>query len=169
LELPFKTKRVYTFSPKEEHHEISATESDKIHILPQKKAWQEAVVKVGDKVKKKQLLVKGTTRISFQANVWIFAVLAILLGSIWGIGKAGVYKYIPENYPDDVGMVGGIVGVLGGLGGFFTPIVFGYLLEYTGLWSSAWAFMLVLSFAGMWWLLHDIAHKADKQEKLNKS
>ena len=162
-------KRVYKFSPKEEHHEYSATESDNLHILPMKKAWQEAVVKVGDKVKKKQLLVKGTTRISFQANVWIFAILAILLGAIWGIGKAGVYKYIPENYPDDVGMVGGIVGVLGGLGGFFTPIVFGYLLEYTGLWSSAWAFMLVLSFAGMWWLLHDIAHKADKRAKLSQS
>jgi len=156
-------KRVYHFSPKEKHHEISTIDSDKIHVLPVKKVWQEAVVKVGDKVSKAQLLVKGTTKISFQANVWIFAILAILLGSIWGIGKAGVYKYIPEHYPDDVGMVGGVVGVLGGLGGFFTPIIFGYLLEYTGLWSSAWAYILVLSFAGMWWLLHDSAHKADRK------
>ncbi len=131
-----------------------------------KKAWQEVIVKVGDKVKKKQLLVKGTTRISFQANVWIFAILAILVGSIWGIGKAGVYKYIPEHYPDDVGMVGGVVGVMGGLGGFFTPIIFGYLLEYTGLWSSAWAFMLFLSFMGMWWLMRDTVHKVDKLEKI---
>lgn len=27
-----------------------------------------------------------------------------------------------------------MVGVLGGLGGFFSPIIFGYLLEWTGLW-----------------------------------
>ena len=162
-------KRVYKFKPKAPDADASVIDSEKFLILPQKIAWQEAIVKVGDEVKKKQLLVKGTTKISFQANVWIFAALAILLGAIWGIGKAGVYKYIPENYPDDVGMVGGIVGVVGGLGGFFTPIVFGYLLEYTGLWSSAWGFMLVLSFAGMWWLLHDIAKKADKRAKLNQS
>jgi len=155
-------KRVYKFSPKEASDEISTIDSDNIHILPVKKAWQEAIVKVGDKVKKKELLVKGTTRISFQANVWIFAILAIIMGSVWGIGKAGVYKYIPEHYPDDVGMVGGVVGVMGGLGGFFTPIVFGYLLEYTGLWSSAWAFMLFLSFMGMWWLMHDSVKKEDK-------
>ena len=159
-------KRVYKFSPKDKSDELNTIDSEKIIILPKKKTWQEVIVKVGDKVKKKQLLVKGTTRISFQANVWIFAILAILVGSIWGIGKAGVYKYIPEHYPDDVGMVGGVVGVMGGLGGFFTPIIFGYLLEYTGLWSSAWAFMLFLSFMGMWWLMRDTVHKVDKLEKL---
>ena len=156
-------KRVYKYSPKEKEDEISHIDSDEIHIFPIKKDWQEPVVKVGDHVKKKQLLAKGTTRISFQANVWIFATLAILIGAIWGIGKAGVYKYIPEHYPDDVGIVGGVVGVLGGLGGFFTPIIFGYLLDWTGLWSSAWAFMLFLSFAGMWWLLKDSVENEEKK------
>jgi NNP family nitrate/nitrite transporter-like MFS transporter len=156
-------KRVYTFSPKEKSDDTNVVDSDKILVLPIKNTWQEAVVKVGDTVKKKELLVKGTTKISFQANVWIFAILAILAGSIWGIGKAAVYKYIPEHYPDDVGMVVGVVGVLGGLGGFITPIVFGYLLEYTGLWSSAWAFMLFLSFMGMWWLLKDSVNKEEQK------
>ncbi len=156
-------KRVYHYSPKEKEDDVNLIDSDKMVILPVKKTWQEAVVKVGDEVKKKQLLVKGTTRIAFQANVWIFAFLAVLIGAIWGIGKAGVYKYIPEHYPDDVGMVGGVVGVLGGLGGFFTPIVFAYLLDWTGLWSSAWAFMLFLSFAGMWWLLKDSVNKEEKK------
>jgi len=148
-------KRVYKFSPKEIVDDINIIDSDQIIVFPVKKSWQEVVVKVGDKVKKKQLLVKGTTKISFQANVWIFAMLAILIGSIWGIGKAAVYKFIPEKYPDEVGMVGGIVGVLGGLGGFFTPIIFGYLLNYTGLWSSAWLFILLLTLIGTWWLLKD--------------
>jgi len=156
-------KRVYHFSPKEADDDMNAIDSDEMIIFPIKRTWQESVVEVGDEVKKKQLLVKGTTRIAFQANVWIFAFLAILLGAIWGIGKAGVYKYIPDHYPEDVGMVGGIVGVLGGLGGFFTPIIFGYLLNWTGLWSSAWAFMLFLSFLGMWWLLRDSIGNEEKK------
>jgi NNP family nitrate/nitrite transporter-like MFS transporter len=121
-------------------------------ILPTKQAWQEPVVEVGQTVKKKELLAKGVTRIFFQANVWIFAILIILLGSIWGIGKAAVYKLIPDYFPDEVGVVGGMVGVLGGLGGFFCPIIFGYLLEYTGLWTSCWIFMFGLSLVCLLWM-----------------
>ena len=69
----------------------------------------------------------------------------LVLGTIWGIGKAAVYKLIPDYFPEEVGVVGGMVGVLGGLGGFVCPIVFGYLLEWTGLWTSCWMFMLALS------------------------
>jgi len=110
------------------------------------------VVEVGQQVKKKELLAKGVTRIFFQANVWIFAVLVILLGTIWGIGKAAVYKLIPDYFPEEVGVVGGMVGVLGGLGGFISPIVFGYLLEGTGLWTSCWMFMFVLSVICLVWM-----------------
>ena len=84
--------------------------------------------------------------------MWVFAVLVILIGSIWGIGKAGVYKYIPDYFPEEVGVVGGMVGVLGGLGGFFCPIIFGYLLEGTGLWTSCWMFMLFLSLICLIWM-----------------
>ena len=119
--------------------------------------------KVGDKVSKKQLLAKGVTRIYFQANVWIFAILIILIGSIWGIGKAGVYKLIPDHFPDEVGVVGGMVGVLGGLGGFFCPIIFGYLLEGTGLWTSCWMFMLLLSVICLMWL-HKSTESLMKEE-----
>ena len=86
-------------------------------LLPTKETWQETTVEVGDAVTKKQLLAKGVTRIYFQANVWVFAVLVILIGSIWGIGKAAVYRYIPDYFPEEVGVVGGMVGVLGGSAG----------------------------------------------------
>jgi len=125
---------------------------DKVMVFPTKSKWQEAIVKVGDVVKRKQLLAKGITVIYFQANVWIFAILVILIGSIWGIGKAAVYKHIPDYFPDNVGVVGGMVGVLGGLGGFFCPIIFGYLLEGTGLWTSCWMFMLFLSAICLVWM-----------------
>ncbi|HEY5673916.1 MAG TPA: MFS transporter [Malonomonas sp.] len=132
-------------------------------ILPTKQTWQEPAVEVGQQVKKKELLAKGVTRIFFQANVWIFAILVVLLGSIWGIGKAAVYKLIPDYFPEEVGVVGGMVGVLGGLGGFFCPIVFGYLLEWTGLWSSCWMFMFALSLACLLWM-HMVATKMMKEK-----
>lgn len=124
----------------------------KLLIFPTKETWQEAVVRTGDKVERKQLLAKGITRIYFQANIWIFVFLVFLLGSAWGIGKAAVYKHIPDYFPNEVGVVGGMVGVLGGLGGFFCPIIFGYLLKSTGLWTSCWMFMFVLSGICLWWM-----------------
>jgi len=125
---------------------------EQVLVFPTKETWQEAVVTEGQEVQKKELLAKGVTRIYFQANMWIFAVLVILLGSIWGIGKAAVYKHIPDYFPEEVGVVGGMVGVLGGLGGFVCPIIFGYLLEWTGLWTSAWMFMLAVSFICLAWM-----------------
>ena len=92
------------------------------------------------------------THIYFQANVWIFTALVFVVGIVWGIGKAGVYKFIPEYFPHDVGVVGGIVGVICGLGGFFCPIAFGYLLRGTGLWTTCWMFFFVLTFACHIWM-----------------
>lgn len=125
-------------------------------VFPTKEVWQEPAVTVGQKVQKRELLAKGVTRIFFQANVWIFATLVMLLGTIWGIGKAGVYKYIPDYFAEEVGVVGGMVGVLGGLGGFVCPIIFGYLLEGTGLWTSCWMFMFALSAVCLLWLLRTV-------------
>ena len=133
------------------------------YILPTKEVWQEAVVKVGDVVKRKELLAKGITKIYFQANVWIFAILVIIIGAIWGIGKAAVYKHIPEYYPEDVGVAGGIVGVLGGLGGFVCPIIFGYLLDGTGLWTSCWIFMFFLSAICLIWMHQTIQKEMRKK------
>ena len=92
------------------------------------------------------------THIYFQANVWVFTGLVFVIGIMMGIGKAAVYKHIPEYFPDEVGVVGGIVGVVGGLGGFFCPILFGYMLEGTGLWTTCWMFFAVLSIVCLWWM-----------------
>ncbi len=139
----------YSFNPRKPASSIS---DDRMLVFPAKEVWQEAVVNVGDKIERKQLLAKGITRIYFQANVWIFAVLVFILGTVWGIGKAAVYRHIPDYFPEEVGVVGGMVGVLGGLGGFFCPIIFGYLLKGTGLWTSCWVFMFVLSVLCLWWM-----------------
>ncbi len=54
-------------------------------------------------------------------GVWIFTALVFVLGCGMGVGKAAVYKLIPDHFPRDVGAVGGLVGMLGALGGFFLP------------------------------------------------
>jgi NNP family nitrate/nitrite transporter-like MFS transporter len=118
---------------------------ERVVVFPTMTTWQEPVVEVGQKVARRELLASGATKIYFQANVWIFAFFVMLLGSVWGVGSAAVYKHIPDYFPDEVGVVGGMVGVLGGLGGFVCPIIFGYLLDGTGLWTSCWVFMLVIS------------------------
>lgn len=148
-EVQMQDGKVYAFTPKTASQEVQA---DKTPIFPKKSSWQEANVQPGDEVEKKQLLVKGVTRINFEANMWVFAVLTLVVGIVWGIGKASVYKFIPDYFPNEVGVVGGMVGVIGGLGGFFCPILFGYLLEGTGLWTSSWMLMLGLSILCYLWM-----------------
>ncbi len=150
-------------------------------VLPHFESWQEPVVKAGDAVRRKQLLARGVTHIYFQANVWIFTALVFLLGIAMGVGKAAVYKYIPDYFPQDVGVVGGIVGVIGGLGGFVCPIVFGWLLERTGIWTTCWMFFLGLTALCLAWLhlvvrrimrreaphvLHEIEHGRERAPEL---
>lgn len=127
-------------------------DSDDTIVWPTFASWQEPVVKPGDVVVKKQLLARGVTHIFFQANVWIFTLLVLVLGIATGIGKAAVYKHIPDYFPQDVGVVGGIVGVIGGLGGFVGPIVFGAMLQASGIWTSCWMFFLLLSAVCLVWM-----------------
>jgi NNP family nitrate/nitrite transporter-like MFS transporter len=121
-------------------------------LLPNITTWQEPLIEVGDQVVKRQLVARGVTHIYFQANVWVFTILVFLIGIAMGIGKAAVYKYIPEYFPNDVGVVGGIVGVLGGLGGFVCPIIFGFMLDSFGLWTTTWMFLFLVSITCIVWL-----------------
>ncbi len=121
-------------------------------IFPRATSWQEPVVVVGESVGRGELLARGVTHIFFQANIWIFTALCFIIGSVMGIGKAAVYKHIPEYFPEHVGVVGGMVGLLGGLGGFACPVIFGYLLRGTGLWTTSWMFLLLVAAASLLWM-----------------
>lgn len=140
---------------------------DDFIVFPKKIMWQEPAVKVGDTVKKNQLIAKGITKINFQANVNIFVFFVLLIGLSWGLGMGAVYKFIPMYFPNTVGVVGGTVGVLGGLGGFFGPIFFGYLLEFTGLWTSSWIFIFILSIICLIWI-QIIISKISNQQKISR-
>lgn len=144
--------KTFDITPKSVAEEKMEKVSGLASYFPYKYNWQDPVVSEGEVVKRKQLIAKGTTVISFQANIYVFASLMLLIGIVWGIGKAGVYRFIPDYFPNEVGVVGGMVGVIGGLGGFFCPILFGYLLNWTGLWTSSWMLMLAISILCLYWM-----------------
>jgi NNP family nitrate/nitrite transporter-like MFS transporter len=121
-------------------------------IFPTIESWQETVVKPGDAVERKGLLARGVTHVYFQANVWVFTVLVFVLGIAMGIGKAAVYRNIPDDFPKDVAVVGGIVGVIGGLGGWACPLFFGWMLGGWGIWTTCWMFFLALSVVCLVWM-----------------
>src|SRR5690606_8881083 len=70
-----------------------------------------------------------------------FTVLLFVVGIAMAIGKASVFKFISDEFGENIGAVSGIVGLAGGMGGFVLPILFGVLLDLTGVRSSA--FMLL--------------------------
>ncbi len=143
-------------------HKVESEQAKRepLMLWPRIESWQEPAVRVGDRVTRKQLLARGVTHISFQANVWVFTALVFAIGIAMGIGKAAVYRYIYDYFPRDVGVVGGIVGVIGGLGGFVCPIVFGYLLDAIGLWTSTWIFLFAVTVACMVWLAFAVQRTA---------
>lgn len=125
---------------------------DDVLIFPTIESWQEPAVMAGDVVERRGLLARGVTHIYFQANVWVFTILVFVLGIAMGIGKAAVYRNIPDDYPTDVAVVGGIVGVIGGLGGWACPLFFGWMLGGWGVWTTCWLFFLALSVACLVWM-----------------
>ena len=137
--------------------------AEEISIFPTSYTWQEILVKQNQQVKKKELLAKGNTLIKFDAHITVFSILVILIGIMWGIGKAAVYKHIPEYFPNEVGVVGGMVGLIGGLGGFIGPILFGYLLDYSGLWTSSWIFVFLISAGSLYWMNQAIKKMTNKE------
>jgi MFS transporter, NNP family, nitrate/nitrite transporter len=145
-------QKTYELKPKMGELVTQKQRDEGVLVLPRSMSWQEATVEEGQQVTKKELLARGITQIFFQANIWIFTLLSLIIGAVMGIGKAAVYKHIPDYFPNDVGVVGGIVGVLGGLGGFVCPVIFGYLLNATGLWTSCWMFFAALVLVCLVWM-----------------
>jgi NNP family nitrate/nitrite transporter-like MFS transporter len=88
----------------------------------------------------------------FQLTPAAFAFLMFIVGCGMGIGKASVYKYVPNYFPNDVGAVGGLVGMLGALGGFFLPPMFGALGRWTGAPQTAFLALLALTVWSLVWL-----------------
>jgi len=88
----------------------------------------------------------------YHLGVTPFTALLFIVGCSMGIGKAAVFKHIPEYFPSDVGAVGGLVGTLGALGGFLLPPLFVSVRGWTGLPQSTFIVLFLLTFAATLWM-----------------
>ncbi|WP_244850741.1 nitrate/nitrite transporter [Caballeronia sp. SL2Y3] len=70
-----------------------------------------------------------------------YTVLIFVVGVAMAIGKASVFKFISEDFAANIGAVSGAVGLAGGLAGFLLPILFGLLMDLTGVRTTC--FMLL--------------------------
>jgi len=96
--------------------------------------------------------IKGDIAFTLAIGPVFFMLLLFVLGIFMSLGKAAVYKHIPQYYPNNVGAVGGVVGMIGGLGGFLLPLTFGMLLDLTGLWTSCFMLLFVLVTVALAWM-----------------
>ena len=96
--------------------------------------------------------INGPQTFHIGLNVYAFTGLMFILGIAWAFGKASVFKYIADDYPKNIGTISGIVGLAGGLGGFVLPILFGALLDFTGIRSSAFMLMYGVVWVSLIWM-----------------
>ena len=104
----------------------------------------------------------------YSLGVVPFTALLFIVGCSMGIGKAAVFKHIPEYFPNDVGAVGGLVGTLGALGGFLLPPLFVAVREWTGLPQSTFVVLFLLTLAATVWMhvvVVKMLHKASPSLK----
>ncbi|HDR8998655.1 TPA: NarK/NasA family nitrate transporter [Burkholderia vietnamiensis] len=74
--------------------------------------------------------IDGTAALKLSMPVAGFVALTFVLGAVFAFGMASTFKYVADDFPDNMGVVTGIVGLAGGLGGFLLPILFGMLLDF---------------------------------------
>ena len=101
---------------------------------------------------------RATEHLAYSLGVAPFALLVFGLGCAMGVGKAAVFKHIPEYFPGNVGAVGGLVGMLGGLGGFLLPPLFAYTKAWSGFPTSTFFVLFVLTVVCWTWMHWTVVH-----------
>lgn len=96
--------------------------------------------------------MQGPITVTISTSLPVFTLITFVLGFFMSLGMAAVYKHIPAHYPNNVGTVGGLVGMIGGLGGFFLPITFGVLNDFTTIWTTAFMALFALVAVNLTWM-----------------
>jgi NNP family nitrate/nitrite transporter-like MFS transporter len=109
--------------------------------------------------------VSGPVTYHLHLGPEVFTVLLFTVGVAFAVGKASVFKYISDDYPHNIGVISGIVGLVGGLGGFLLPIMFGALVDLTGIRSSAFMLMYGVVWVSLIWMYTTEVRKLDLFKK----
>jgi len=96
--------------------------------------------------------VNGEFSLHIGLNVWMFTSLLFIVGIAWGFGKASVFKFLSDEFPENIGVVSGIVGLAGGMGGFLLPIMFGMMLDFSGINSSIFMLLYGATCVSLVWM-----------------
>jgi len=110
-----------------------------------------------------------TNALPWYPGIVLFTVLVFILGISMGIGKAAVFKHIPEYFPHDVGAVGGLVGMLGALGGFFLPPLFAYTNAWTKAPQSTFGVLFLVALVAAIWMHATVIRVMDKKSPESKN
>lgn len=115
------------------------------------------------------LTVTGPKTFNVGLNTVMFTILMFVVGVAWAFGKASVFKYISDDYPDNMGVISGIVGLIGGLGGFALPIMFGALVDLTGIRSSAFMLLFGVVWISLMWMYFTEVRPLHAEKESNRS
>ncbi|MBS4018811.1 nitrate/nitrite transporter [uncultured Azonexus sp.] len=105
--------------------------------------------------------VSGPQTYEIHLNEYVFTALLFVVGVAMAVGKASVFKYISDDYPKNIGVISGIVGLAGGLGGFLLPIMFGALVDLTGVRSSCFMLLYGVVWVSLIWMYWTEVRDAD--------
>ncbi len=112
--------------------------------------------------------VTGPYNFHFGLTPTLFTILLFGLGVVFALGKASVFKYISDDFPHNIGVVSGVVGLAGGLGGFLMPIMFGALVDLTGVRSSAFMLMFGVVWVSLMWMYWTEVRPMDAARRLRR-
>ncbi len=104
----------------------------------------------------------GNIAMHLGVNEWVFTALLFVVGISWGFGKASVFKYLSDEYPQNIGAVSGIVGLAGGMGGFILPIMFGAMLDLTGVNTTVFMLLFGVTLVSLMWMQYSGERAKDR-------
>ena len=106
---------------------------------------------------------KGPWSIHLGLSATVFTIILFAVGIAMAVGKASVFKFIADEFPNDIGAVSGAVGLAGGLGGFFLPIMFGILVDITGIRSTSFMLLYGTVCVSLIWMYFSFKPTRDRQ------
>ncbi len=75
--------------------------------------------------------------------------LLICTMAMLGMGNGSVFQLVPQRFPNEIGMLTGVVGAAGGLGGFLLPSLLGTMKQYTGSFGVGFALLAAVAACGL--------------------